>query len=140
MAKADRAEQLRIWRRANPDKVREQSRRQRRNDPERDKRWRAANVESARAAERRWRMANKDKRNAITATRRARLMAALVPLTTEDQLAVVVQYAKARSLTELTGEPYHVDHVVPLARGGLHHPANLQVLPGRANQRKGARV
>lgn len=133
------ADKLRAWRKANPDKVREQSRRQRRNDPTRDKRWRAANVESARAAERRWRQANPAKRNQITAARYARKRGLTPLLTAEDRADIVAFYAKARAMTELTGVPYHVDHIIPLARGGPHHPANLQVLPGRVNQSKGAK-
>lgn len=34
---------------------------------------------------------------------------------------------------------YHVDHIVPLARGGPHEPGNLQLLCGSCNVRKSAR-
>ena len=33
---------------------------------------------------------------------------------------------------------WHVDHIQPLAAGGLHHPSNLQVMYGPENQSKGA--
>jgi 5-methylcytosine-specific restriction endonuclease McrA len=33
-----------------------------------------------------------------------------------------------------------VDHVIPLAKGGWHHPDNLQVISARENVRKGAKV
>jgi len=33
--------------------------------------------------------------------------------------------------------PVTRDHIVPLARGGLNHPANLQPLCHRCNRRKG---
>jgi len=39
-----------------------------------------------------------------------------------------------------SGEEYHVDHIIPLAKGGLHHPDNLQVLPADLNLKKGAKV
>lgn len=34
---------------------------------------------------------------------------------------------------------YHVDHIVPISRGGSHTPDNLQYLPAAENLRKGAR-
>jgi len=46
-------------------------------------------------------------------------------------------YKKARQLTEKTGISYHVDHVIPLSKGGLHHEDNLQVLTKVENCRKG---
>lgn len=33
-------------------------------------------------------------------------------------------------------EGYHVDHIQPLSKGGLHHPNNLQYLPALINMRK----
>ena len=32
---------------------------------------------------------------------------------------------------------YHVDHILPLSKGGLHHPDNLQYLPAVINIKKG---
>lgn len=37
------------------------------------------------------------------------------------------------------GKKIHVDHIVPLSKGGLHHIDNLQLLPIGLNMRKGAR-
>jgi 5-methylcytosine-specific restriction endonuclease McrA len=31
---------------------------------------------------------------------------------------------------------YHVDHRIPISRGGLHHPDNLWVIPATENLRK----
>lgn len=35
---------------------------------------------------------------------------------------------------------YHVDHIIPLAKGGRHHPDNLRVISASDNVRKGAKV
>lgn len=35
-------------------------------------------------------------------------------------------------------EGYHVDHIIPLSKGGLHHPTNLQYLPAIINMQKSA--
>lgn len=35
---------------------------------------------------------------------------------------------------------WHVDHIVPLSKGGLHHEKNLRVIPGAENLRKGSRL
>lgn len=37
-------------------------------------------------------------------------------------------------------EPYHYDHIVPLAMGGVHAAHNLQIAHATCNLRKGARV
>lgn len=37
------------------------------------------------------------------------------------------------------GEMFHVDHIIPLAKGGKHELSNLQVIPASDNLHKGAR-
>lgn len=52
-------------------------------------------------------------------------------------------YDLARVYTDALGEPFHVDHAVPLRSKivcGLHTHTNLQVLPGVDNIRKSNRV
>jgi 5-methylcytosine-specific restriction endonuclease McrA len=36
-------------------------------------------------------------------------------------------------LSSSMGETYHVDHIVPLSLGGLHHPDNLQIIEKKEN-------
>lgn len=100
----------------------------------------AANPVPRRESAARWRKANPHKRAAYGALRHARKKGLAVPLTLEEKARVAKFYAAARALTLLAGEPYHVDHIKPLSKGGLHHPDNLQVLRGVDNLRKGARA
>lgn len=38
------------------------------------------------------------------------------------------------------GEPFHVDHIIPVSKKGLHEASNLRVIPAIDNLRKGAEV
>lgn len=38
------------------------------------------------------------------------------------------------------GDRFHVDHIVPLSRGGKHEITNLQVIPAIDNLRKGSKI
>ena len=53
-----------------------------------------------------------------------------------------MKYKVAKILGGLTGQKYHVDHIIPLRHplvAGLHHEDNLQILLGRDNRSKGNR-
>lgn len=49
-----------------------------------------------------------------------------------------VIYDQAKRLSDCLGIKFHVDHVKPLAIGGIHHPGNLQAMPWNLNLSKGA--
>ena len=76
---------------------------------------------------------------AAQARRRARVVAASVPLTPAEQKRIQELYSIAQMRTVQTGEEHHVDHDRPLALGGLHHPDNMMVVPAAINRSKGAR-
>jgi hypothetical protein len=63
------------------------------------------------------------------------------PLLTEEEKEIISDLYQLRdSLNQAAGYiAYHVDHIKPLARGGLHHPSNLRVTTSRENMAKGAK-
>lgn len=87
-----------------------------------------------------WKKNNPDKVNFYTAARRAaKLNATPNWLTQEHHDQIKLIYAHAKECELLTGDKYHVDHIVPLQGenvSGLHVPWNLQVLPADINIKK----
>jgi hypothetical protein len=60
-------------------------------------------------------------------------------LSSEQKSQVEIFYSHAKDCQIVTGESYHVDHIIPLQGSnvcGLHVPWNLQVLPSDVNIRK----
>ena len=107
---------------------------------EKSRRWRAANLEKSKAIFKKWRDANPG----VMAMHSAKWRAALLQATPAwaNQKKIAEFYETADGLSMLTGEWYHVDHIVPLQGKtvrGLHCEANLQVLPEVDNIRKGNR-
>jgi len=74
--------------------------------------------------------------NKNTAQRRARIKKASTNLTYTEEQLIKQYYNCSVRLKNKLGMEFHVDHIVPLSRGGLHHPSNLQVVPARWNVRK----
>jgi hypothetical protein len=87
-----------------------------------------------------WEVANKDKRAAVTHRYRAKKLRATPPWLTEEHNKQIEEFFwLAQDLRSVSGEDYHVDHIVPLQGKnvcGLHVPWNLQILPGDLNVKK----
>ena len=49
-------------------------------------------------------------------------------------------YFDAQLFSEAFNIDYHVDHIYPLSKGGLHVPWNLQIIPASMNLSKGSKL
>lgn len=76
--------------------------------------------------------------NINSARRRCRMKNALDE--TADQQKIKEIYLEARKITEETGIPHEVDHIIPISRGGKHHENNLQIITSTENRRKGNKI
>lgn len=163
-------ERLRAWRAENPEKRKEQGRRNagaryRRNPEatkaravawqqenreaynERLRQWRDANPERAAAIARKHRQANPDAVRERTRRRHATLRSVTVERV--DYAAIAERDGWTCHLCELPVDPTirgrvrdarSFDHVIPLALGGEHSTANIRLAHFGCNSRKGART
>lgn len=73
------------------------------------------------------------------AQRRARIRDNFVQLTAEEHSAIREIYKKCRAM-RLAGSNMEVDHIMPIAKGGLHIPQNLRIITAEQNKAKGCSV
>lgn len=57
-------------------------------------------------------------------------------LTTTEKQKIGMLHKIAINITKQTGVEMHVDHIIPIAKGGLHHPLNLRVITTKENRIK----
>ena len=73
-----------------------------------------------------------------SANRRARVKNQLPNNANFDRIKEI--YAECRNISNTTGIPHEVDHIIPIAEGGLHHENNLQIITMRENRKKGSKL
>lgn len=99
--------------------------------------WRAEHPERARAGCRRYQKAHPEAFQKSTATRRARKLNAFVEVV--DPIVVFHRDKGKCGICMKRVDPvskWHVDHIIPLVKGGNHSYANVQLAHGRCNQQK----
>lgn len=129
------------WTEANREKARKASREYAaRNREERNKQaveWQTKNKERHVAKRKEYWASNKAKSAHLTRLRDARKLQATPAWA--DLSAIERLYEEAQRVSQETGTPHHVDHIVPLAGHevcGLHVETNLRVIPAVENMRK----
>lgn len=101
--------------------------------------WRKANPAKTKATSAAYAKANPDKCNERLARYKAMKLNQTPAMTMDETQTLGGFYAYAARLNAIFGKAaFHVDHTVPLSKGGLHHPSNLQVTPAKFNVTKGA--
>ena len=140
-----RVENIRQWRLKNLERYKENTRRWKEENHERflalNRKSRNKHCEQRRKKYREWAVANPDKRNVISAKRRAAKKQAIAAWA--NNTAIKAIYATSTKQTKETGIQYHVDHIFPLTSDylcGLHVETNLQILTEIENTIKGNRV
>lgn len=132
-------DRIKEWRNENKDRINK-----------RQKKYREKNNDKMRKAEReyyqnhrdkrkehvqKYRIKNRDRVRAIAGKRRSIKLNAIPD--DVDMKKVNYIYSFCNKLNEIYGYiKYHVDHIKPISKGGLHHENNLQVLEAKLNEEK----
>lgn len=114
------------------------------------KKWRENNREHHLAILKEYRQSDKGKAKKAELQRLREKNMNRTHLTKEEREQVDAIYMAARELQRLIdvcpifndpllGKEVHVDHIIPIAKGGKHIPSNLQPMLATFNRRKGAR-
>ena len=120
-------ERAKAWALANPEKV-----------TKKNKTYKTKNKEKVTGYNKQWWSENKDKRAAYEGKRRAAELQR-TPAWDPDAHLIIAKYQLAAMLTQASGIPHHVDHIIPLQGrnvSGLHVFSNLRVIPGSDNVKK----
>lgn len=103
------------------------------------KKWYAKNKEKAREKERKWRAGNQEAAKAISLNRVSRKRSAEGFFSKNDIKNILKRQNNKCSFCNIELLKYHVDHIIPLAKGGSNWPENLQIMCPSCNCSKGAK-
>jgi 5-methylcytosine-specific restriction endonuclease McrA len=134
--KSDKAE----WYRKNKARLNAKSRERYAACIEQVRAYNAANASHIRAAAARWREKNKDRGRVYTQNRRERIRKGGDRLSPGlAQRLLKLQRGKCACCKLPLGDDYHLDHIVPLVRGGENVDSNIQLLRNLCNRQKHAK-
>ena len=68
--------------------------------------------------------------------RREKIYKTVSNLTEKEVEEIKQVYKHCARVQEKLQIPFNVDHIIPLSKGGTHHPLNLQVVPAKWNRLK----
>lgn len=81
-----------------------------------------------------WQATHKATVRANKASYKARGIGLLHPECSHNECIKVFELS--RKISQETGMPHEVDHIIPMNLGGWHHHDNLQILPHKINESK----
>jgi 5-methylcytosine-specific restriction endonuclease McrA len=135
---AGNRERVKAWRKANPEKRRAAARRHNKKHAARKKEYRAANAGRLKQRAKAYYEANKDLYAARSRNRTARKKKAEGSHTAADlRIILKSQRGKCAYCPTSIKLRRHVDHIVPLAKGGTNWPSNIQLTCPPCNLSKG---
>jgi hypothetical protein len=139
-----KAETDKAWRERNRERAAAVRKAWAERNPERaaavGKAWRERNPERAAAANKAWCERNRERVAERGRRRRCRKRNASIHLTENENQQLLILERTRQELQRETGREYHIDHILPISHGGIHHPLNLRILEGSENQSKNAKL
>jgi len=125
-----------VYRKAAKDRIKAYREANREKRKAQSKSWREANREKVKAYREAYRKDNKAILYSLMSKRRALKMNQYGKLSADDKFVIEECYELAQLRFKSIGIKWHVDHIIPLSKGGLHKPTNLQVVPATWNLQK----
>lgn len=145
------AQKTKTWQNYNQDDYRQLVKKWKENNKERvrdinnnyRKLYYEKHPENVKLSKKKWRDKNKHLISIYSACRRKQIDRQSVKLSKDMLIEIKSIYDQSKILSEQTGIPHHVDHIIPLKAkmcSGLHVPWNLQIITASENVRKGNRM